>query len=153
MRILIVDDDNNKLGQIHQFLAEILQGAQFVEARSYQGGLREVVRNTPDMMVLDMSMPTFDPAGGNSRWRPFAGRDVLREMQRHKIHIPVVIVTQFENFGDGTSEKTLQELAAELARDFPLQYVGTVYYHAAQSQWKVELERHVRQRLAGGERE
>jgi CheY-like chemotaxis protein len=150
MKVLIVDDDNNKLGQISQLLTEILQDAEFLVARSYQGGLREVVRNTPDMMVLDMSMPTFDPAGGNSRWRPFAGRDVLREMQRHRIYIPVVIVTQFENFGDGTGEKTLEELKAELARDFPLQYAGTVYYNAAQSQWKRELEDLV-QRLAEGD--
>jgi hypothetical protein len=46
-------------------------------------------------------------------------------------------VTQFEIFGEG--ELTLGEVRSGLAEQFPDNYVGTVYYNPAHSDWRGEL--------------
>jgi hypothetical protein len=53
--------------------------------------------------------------------------------------LPVIIVTQFEQFGDGKDRVTLQELKEQLAASYPSHYITTVYYQAANSRWMGEL--------------
>ncbi|QDT44618.1 hypothetical protein Pan241w_47310 [Gimesia alba] len=58
---------------------------------------------------------------------------------RQPLVIPVIIVTQYETFGDSDDKKTLEQLKAELKHDFPSVYRDAVYYHPAQSDWKTAL--------------
>jgi hypothetical protein len=63
----------------------------------------------------------------------------LREIQRRNLPSLVVIVTQFETFGEGEERLTLSQLSEELAKEFPRHYSGTIYYHPAQSDWRASL--------------
>jgi CheY-like chemotaxis protein len=141
MTVLIIEDDPNKLRQISDHIRSLAPSATISERSSYQSGLREIVAEPPELILLDMSMPTYDisPTERGGRTRVYAGRDVLREMQRRGIGSKVIVVTQFESFGEGPTRKTLPELTAELRRGFPENYVTTVYYHPAQSDWKSQL--------------
>ena len=86
-------------------------------------------------------MPTFDvsPTDKGGRTRAYAGRDILREIRRKHLSPKVIIVTQFESFGEGQEKKTLEELKQELSGEFPANYVATVYYHLAIMGWKRDL--------------
>jgi hypothetical protein len=68
-----------------------------------------------------------------------AGRDVIREMARKRRTARVVIVTQFESFGEGKDAVTLEQLKTELAARYP-NYAGTVFYQPAESSWQTALE-------------
>lgn len=141
MNILIVEDDLNKLNEVSDFLEKNITGCAITKAKSYQSGLKCITNTFFDFIVLDMTMPTFDASGNEmgGRPRPFAGRDILKEMKRKSIDIPVIIVTQFETFGEDDDKTTLHELNDNLSFEFPYLYKGSVYYHPAQSDWKIHL--------------
>ena len=136
MKILIIEDDPNKLGAIIKFL-EQYRNIEYVAHAAFQSGLRSILTRAFDLLLLDMSMPVFDAALGNSGGRslPLAGRDILYQMKRKKINLRTIIVTQYENF-DGIS---LGELHQNLRNEFSENYVGYVYYNVTQDQWRHEL--------------
>lgn len=142
MKILIVEDDPHKSRELMLFVSNVLTVSNIVERQSFQSGLKQAINDSPDLILLDMTMPTFDVSltdkGG--RTRTYAGRDILVELRRRHLTSKVIIVTQFESFGEGHEKKTLNELKAELRSDFPTNYIATVYYHPAATNWKRELE-------------
>jgi CheY-like chemotaxis protein len=142
MRILIIEDDENKRKQLEGFLTGIVSECSIDICESYNSGLRSVLSNeVPDIVVLDMTMPTYDIGLDEDGGRPqhYAGRAILRQMKRHAVTIPVVVVTQFDIFGEGEERMTREELDAQLRRDHSDVYLGTVYYNAAVDGWKNSL--------------
>jgi len=141
MRILIVEDDENKRRHLSSFILSELPQPTITEARSYQSGLRRLLEGPFDLVLLDIDMPTFDIGVGEDggRPQPFGGREILRQMRRRKIVLPVVVVTQFDRFGAGEEELTLAEISRELQVEHSESYRGTVYYDASLASWKAEL--------------
>jgi CheY-like chemotaxis protein len=141
MNILIVEDDPLKSTQISDFLTGTYPQAVVRETRSFQSGLKELVQTSWDIVLLDMTLPTYDQEVGEDggRIRTFGGIDIFDEISRRNLSIKVIVVTQFPSFGEGPERKTLKELANELKNDYPGLYVGTVYYHPSQSDWKAKL--------------
>lgn len=141
MRILIIEDDQNKIKILTEFLASLIPKSQIIVKFSYQSGLKEIIIGGYNIILLDMSMPTFDitPQEPGGTPRPFAGKEILRQMERRKIEIPVIVVTQFEKFGEGSSTIILSELKNELSKFNKDIYVGTVYYNPGLNNWKEEL--------------
>lgn len=141
MRVLLIEDDLNKARHISATLREKFADVEIVEKHSYQSGLKEALQAAHDVIVLDMSMPTYDVRLGEEggRSRPFAGRQILRKLERRGSASKVIVVTQFETFIDGTEEMTIRELEADLGKHFPETYVGTVFYQAGGSTWVKEL--------------
>lgn len=153
MRILIVEDDQNKLRQLASFIRNKWPGFVIDESRSYQSGLEKILSGGHDLVLLDMSMPTYDrsPHETGGRPRKFAGKEILRKMQRKALRTPVLIVTQFESFSDGGNLVSLQELRQQLRTGFLDNYIDTVYYNSAHDNWQFELERHISQVQESGE--
>jgi hypothetical protein len=143
MKILVVEDDSNKLQHLEQCLLAEHPRAEIIRARSYQSGLKASLSLTPNFTVLDMTLPTYDvsPTESGGRPRPFAGREILSEIARKVGYGKIIVVTQFETFGEGMQKKTLKELDTELREAFPKLYIGAVYYHPAQSDWKTILRK------------
>lgn len=142
MRVLIVEDDPNKLEQLVAAIADGIEHATIVQRRSYQSGLREALCDPPfEIIVADMTLPTYDVTSTESggRTRVYGGKEILRELARRRVPSRVVIVTQFESFGQGDQRKTLHELSEELAQEHSGTYHGTVFYHPAQTGWRTEL--------------
>lgn len=142
MNILIIEDDEFKLGQVAAFVDEELRDAAVVKRQSFQSGLKEAIEGLPDLILLDMSLPIYDitTTEGGYSMHFFAGRDILREISRHRQHTDVIVVTQFEQFGEGKDRMTIVELKEQLANQFPNNYLATVYYHPAREDWKTQLK-------------
>lgn len=144
MKILIVEDDNNKRRHLVELVRELVPSAAVEERGSYQSGLSAALASDYDLLILDMSMPTFDSMSGTSgNHRRFAGRDIIRELDRRRRVTRAIVVTQFETFGEGSNRRTLTELHEELAGSYATIYDSIVYYHAAQSDWREALGRRV----------
>ncbi len=86
-----------------------------------------------------MNLPNYDPHESEVESLLFAGRDILHELARLEIRTRIVVVTQFEQFGEGGDVTTLDELSQSLAQEFAGLYNGTIYYHPAQDDWKSGL--------------
>jgi CheY-like chemotaxis protein len=138
--VLVIEDDPNKARLIAQYVAERWPDLQIVEKQSFQSGLRELLVDEYAVALVDMAMPTFD-SGAQKRPRAYAGRDILREVVRQGRNAKIIVVTQFESFGEGRDAMTLEQLNAQLASEYRGTYIGTVFYQPAESGWRAELVR------------
>jgi CheY-like chemotaxis protein len=147
--ILLIEDDGNKLTQLCAFLKENFPSAEVTTARSLQGGIKQVRANAHNLVLLDMTLPNFDPtpddAGGQTH--NFGGKEFLKQLNRFDIKVPVIVITQFIAFGRGPQTIGLEDLDKELNELFSPNYIGSVYYHASIHRWKEELQRLIRAQL------
>jgi CheY-like chemotaxis protein len=143
MKVLVIEDDENKRNQILRFINERFPLATLTAAESFQSGLKLIITEQFDLVLLDMTLPTFDPGIDEDGGRPraYAGREILRQMDRRRIETPVVVVTQFDRFGEGADALTLQELDARLRQAHPRTYHGAIYYSSSIEGWNEELAR------------
>lgn len=149
MNVLIVEDDENKRQHLVRLLKKEL-GAHITERKSYQSGLKEITHNAYDVMLLDMTMHTYDksPVENGGLLKHFAGREILAQMDRKHRVTPVIVVTQYDNFGEGAAKKSLSELKKELEEGYRRLYMGTVYYDVASDSWHKELINLIHKTLA-----
>ena len=138
MRVLVIEDSARKLSNLVEFVKEVTKDAKVTQKRSYSNGLESALDESFDLILLDMSLPFYDVTADNpsSDTLVYAGRDILRELQRMKKDCNVVVVTQFPEFGEGAEKVTLDELTEDLGRSFTENYLGTIYYHPSKLDWQ-----------------
>jgi len=141
MIVLLVEDDQNKQSQISSHIHNLMPDAEIVLRYSYQSGMEALINSSFDLVVLDMSMPTFDitPNEPGGRPRIYGGKEIVRQMSRRNIISPVIVITQFETFGEMGRRVALSELHEELISNYPTIYRGFVYYNAAVDSWKKDF--------------
>jgi len=146
VNVLIVEDDENKKKRINDYLLSSSEILHIDWARSFQSGVTQILNGRYDLILLDMTIPTYDvtPSERGGRIRAFGGKEILAKMRRAGITVPVIVVTQFESFGEGASVIGLRELSEQLQKEFPEIYRGAVYYNAAQEDWKTVLDAKLR---------
>ena len=138
MNILLIEDDDYKAKQIMEFVNTL--GYVVDVKKAYNSGMKALVNNQYDLVLLDMTIPSFElsPEHPTSRIRKYGGRDVLSEMERCEILIPSIIITQYKVFDDG--EKSLEILNEELEEEYGQIYKGLVYYNSSIVDWKDKLQ-------------
>ncbi len=136
MKIWLIEDDGFKRDKLRAALLEKFPHAEVLEARSAKSAFKLLNKGTPNVVVLDMSLPTFDIGPTESGGRPqgYGGVEVLREMERRELVVPVVVVTQYEVFGE--ERMSIRELAKKLATDHGANFVELVYYDTVSGTWK-----------------
>lgn len=132
-KILLVDDDDYKSSNIISFLKEQPKYDIQIE-NALNPGLKRLINDAFDLILLDMSMPTFK-AQESDNFNSFGGLDFLNEMKRKRNHTPVIIITQYELFGEGASRKTSKTIDFECKEQFD-NYRGIVIYSATDDSWK-----------------
>ena len=144
MNVIILEDDLNKLASIRKAL-ESFPEMIIRSNMSYHSGLKSLLSQKYNLLLLDMSMPVYDIQAQETGGRPLplAGRDILFQLSRRKIDIKVIVVTQYEDF-DGLS---LVELDKELSSEFPEHYVGYVYYNITQEGWQEKLAEMIKKEI------
>lgn len=145
MKILIIEDDPNKAHQIISFLKEDSKISEIIYKKSYQSGLKELYENNFDFVLLDMSLPTYDinPGEDAYKFRHIAGYDILNELKRKNKSAKVIIMTQFERFGEGKQYISLTDLKMILRKEFPENYLVTISYHPGRTTWKEDLIKYI----------
>lgn len=151
IKLLIVEDDVNKREQLHRFVSERFSEFILEDAESLIGGIRKLRTTVPDIVLLDMTLPTYDFQDGETGggMQAFGGEEFLRQCKRFHLVPAVIVVTQFEAFGEASELMGRDELDAELSASFPELYKGMVYYHASLSSWAEELGETI-ERVLGG---
>ncbi|MCL5256523.1 MAG: response regulator [Chloroflexi bacterium] len=102
--VLVIEDEDTLRGVIKRNLSR--RGVTVLEASSAKGAEAEIRDNQPDLLLLDINLP--DKSG----W------DVLRDLRREGIDIPVVVVSAVR-----VSPARLQEFQplAYLPKPFPIE--------------------------------
>lgn len=138
MRILIVEDYGDKRASIVKYFQNRYKDAVMEEAKSYSTGISKIYAEKWDLIILDMSLPTYDitnsETGGEKK--PTAGKEILRRMANRRIFTPAIIITQFDVFGD--KQISLDVLNAEFGEKYGDIWHGTVSYDKVG--WQLELD-------------
>lgn len=142
MRILVVEDDENKKSRILEYLRSRHLQSDVVCAGSLVAGLRAAKQTTPDLVILDMTLPNYDGNGSDldGKMHAFGGKEYLRQTARMAADTRIIVLTQFESFGEAPHVTSLKDLDDELQTRFSENYMGAVYYHASIDDWMDQLD-------------
>ena len=139
--VLIVEDSESKRASIETVLEREFPGVIIKRALSVKSAIDSLQVTIPEMVIADMSLPTFDietrERGGTPR--PFGGIEVFETLERNEIIVPVLVVTSYPEISDGKQSMGLLELSERLKSEFPDMFVGVVYFDSAYSKWEHEI--------------
>lgn len=151
MKILIVEDDAYKSEAISAFIKAEYSQAEIIIKDSLSSGIFEVMGDPKrDLIILDMSMPSFDATNKDPRGglpESFAGEDFLSHMDLMGIKVPVVVVTQFETFERNETITPLSKLTTHLDHNYKDIFLGCVYFKSTSNDWRISLNRIIRKIL------
>jgi CheY-like chemotaxis protein len=144
VHILLVEDEAPKRGHIAKLLDELAPGARVSMARSVNSALDVLEGGPVSLLLLDMSLPTFDVGERERGGRPqgFGGIEVLRHMTMAGISCPTVVITGYEGFTrEGGTTVDLAQLKVELHDEFPDLLRAMLHYNSTYDEWKTVLAR------------
>lgn len=144
IHILLVEDEAPKRAHVEKYLKSVNHELFIEVAKSVNSALDALENEPPDLLILDMSLPTFDVGGRESGGRPqgIGGIEILRYMTMSEIICPTIVITGYEAFKRDTGKTVeLSRIRAELANDFPQLIRGVLHYNSTYEEWKVELRR------------
>jgi CheY-like chemotaxis protein len=144
LNILLVEDEDPKRSHVTSFIRECVDKVSITTARSVNSALDSLEDQIPDLLLLDMSLPTFDVGDGEPGGRPqgFGGIEILRHMTYARIDCPTLVITGYEAFPREAGKPVdLTQLRQELEDEFPDVFRGVLHYNSALDEWKVDLKR------------
>jgi CheY-like chemotaxis protein len=141
MLILIAEDEDSKLTRLREFVSEAFPNDEVREARSVRGTIDALQEKAPDLLLLDMSLPTYDIAAGESGGRPqgFGGIEVVRHMERDEIRVPTLVVTQHPVIPKDGKLVDLKDIEKMVRDETPDNFRGLIYYDTVSGGWKKDL--------------
>jgi|ERR1035437_2725371 DNA-binding NarL/FixJ family response regulator len=143
INILLIEDDEIKRQSVLTAIARESPTAKIVTAHSVRKAIDTLSSETFDLVVADMSLPTFDieirERGGTPR--PFGGIEVFEHLERIESPVPVLVVTSYPVLSDGKKSLSVKDLQQQLRRDFPNNFAGIIYFDSAYSDWERDIQR------------
>lgn len=137
-KVLVIDDDAPKLNAIKEFLKSDL-GIEYPDvAKSLTSAIRAIANNKYDLCIIDMSLPTDDFEEDKSGGDPQAkgGIDILRFIQSESPTTKAIIISQYDEFPDGSGSVTLEDLTENLMRKFKRNLLAVLFYASQKSEWR-----------------
>jgi CheY-like chemotaxis protein len=151
MRVLLIEDEDPKRRHILAEFRRIVADASVAVAKSVTSALDAIERERPDLLLLDMSLPTFDISDQEDGGRPqgFGGIEILRYLDLQEVRVPTIVITGYEAFPKAGGQLDLEGLRKELEKDFPDIFLGLLHYNSSLEEWKHELTEAFK-KLSGG---
>lgn len=142
MLILLAEDEDSKRERLRAFLNEALPTWDLRETKAVRSTIDSLREKTPDILILDMSLPTFDIAAGEPGGRPqgFGGIEVVRYLERDGLSVPIVVVTAHPAIPKDGQMIPLSGIEKMVADESPNNFKGLVYYNTLTGGWKGELQ-------------
>lgn len=130
MLIYIIEDSPLKSKSLETYFAVNLPHFQVITFGSYNTGLSAIITKVPDLIILDMSMSSFDKVAGGreGKNRPLGGYSIMRKLKLHNIKFSAIVVSQLESFSEGNRQCSLEEIEARCTTEFFGEYLGWVKY-------------------------
>ena len=86
MKILIIEDDKALADFLRKGLS--YEGYESFHKDDGKEGLEFIIKNNPDMVILDLGLPSL------------SGEEVLKEMRKQDITVPVIVLTGIKKPGE-----------------------------------------------------
>jgi CheY-like chemotaxis protein len=139
MKILVIEDNYLKREKIISYLnGRGIHGIS--EAASYNSGLTAAYENKFDLLIVDMSMPTFDrnESTQGGRFRALAGKEIVSKLSRSGILPPFVIVTGYKDFSVESQSLSIDQIH-DLLSTLGEAYMGCIVFESSDNLWQEKL--------------
>lgn len=144
MTILLIEDEISKEQNILQFLHLEYPAASVTVKRSITSGIIELRVRKFDFILLDMSLPLYDnddiKYADDNEFETFGGKYVLDELDRRDLKSKIIVITAFDILGEGASQIALPQVDSQLMKDYPNNFIGSIFYNASSVEWKGSLK-------------
>lgn len=144
MKLIIADDETPKLSNVEAAVRALFEATdlEIRTSRSVRATIAMLLSWPADLLILDMSLPTFDVSQDEPGGRPqgFGGMEVLRHMDFHEIAVPTIVVTQYDAFLEAGKPVDLSVLSARMKVEHPSTFVDCVYYAPMRDTWRGKLQ-------------
>jgi DNA-binding NarL/FixJ family response regulator len=139
--ILLVEDNYHKRQKVMDYINSYFNSPIIKEAHSFSSGSKAALEDNYELVILDISLPTYDKIGNEAggRKRMFGGREIARKLIRRRAGQHVVFLTQYDAFSDGGLSLSFDELGAILKEECGNSYLGLIHYDSSKSAWKEQL--------------
>lgn len=139
-QIIFVEDNKEKAQEVYSYITDQFN-IECTLIDSYRAGLKEIILNDYDIVLLDMSLPTWEKNSMNSieNYEKLGGYSIMHEMKRKKKIIPTILITMFQEFGVGESFLNYKDIDKVCQEQFSGFFIGSVYYSSKENIWKKEL--------------
>lgn len=141
MDLLLVEDDDFKATDIGKVILELWRDCELTKVTSVTAALRILSEREFHLIVLDMSLPTFNmsgPGGGGSP-EGQGGIEVLRLAKRLGQRPSVIIVTQYPDIEIDGRALSLVDAPKVLSQRFDLSIRACIPYEFDSNTWRREL--------------
>lgn len=139
--ILLVEDEGHKREHITRLVTETLCDSTIKSVKSVKSALDFIDDTVPDLILLDMSLPTYEIADRERGGRPqgYGGKEILRYLVMEEQKIPTVVITGYDAFPDSGGAVGLETLKEELFSEFPEILQAVLRYDSTFPEWRDEL--------------
>ena len=115
--IYIIEDSDLKIQKIEAFLlSNGIQEEKLCIFKSYQTGTKAILNEPPSLVILDMSIPTFDKTVNSreGRLRPLGGYDIMKKISFKNIRTDARsrrrIMRKAANYANSINKKNKMKL-------------------------------------------
>lgn len=140
MRILYVEDEDEKAKEVVNYLSAILE----IElTKSYSSCVSAIYEKEYDMILLDMSLPLYDydsEDNDENEFDTFAGIDIINELVRLDRKEKVAIITAFDILGEDENRVDIHQLDDKMRQEYSDSYLGIIHYDASSLEWRRQLQ-------------
>lgn len=143
MNVLLIEDEDTKKTPILFFLKTNYSFMNVKVACSVKSGIDAIRTEIPDLLLLDMSLPTFDITAIEPGGRPqgSGGLEIMRYIDMMEIQTTIIVITAYEAFTRKNGKQVdLSVLSKELNEDFPDIYNGVVHFNPMLEDWTKDFD-------------
>lgn len=140
-KILFIEDNLIKAESVMNLIKSNYPDVIITLKDSFRSGLKELINQSHEILLLDMSLPTWERQGVKKQvgFERFGGETIMREMKRKNRLTPTIVITMFSEFGIGKSFIDLVDLDKHLKTEFKEFYHGFIKYSSSERKWEDEL--------------
>jgi CheY-like chemotaxis protein len=140
LSVLLVEDSDHKRVKVKELLSEIAGHIELAEAQSFSSASRAIDGSEFDVVIMDMSLPTYDRSSVESggRFRTLGGRELARKIVRRGHRSRIVFFTQYDSFS-GANAHTLESLGMLLRSECGENFSALIHYDSSLSVWREQL--------------
>lgn len=140
MKILIVEDQDDKLEALIEYISRAIRGATIEAARSYFDAKAALRAKTYDCVVLDMSIPIYRAeCGSPGTVLVYGGEELLGWAKFRAPNIKVAVLTQYDFFTADGNDRSLTDIRRDFQRDFGNIVLRVIHYQETDNKWQSDL--------------
>jgi len=137
VNILLVEDDEEKRRALMSFVRNKIKHVKITSKKSVREGFIEVGKKQYALILLDMSLPTYDQTSKSPGGlpQPVGGIEILRLLLRKGRSDKVVIVTQYPELEVKGISYEFAEGIAKIQEIYGRHMLGGVLYSPNNTNW------------------